>query len=118
LIEEEAKKDVLLKALIADHEPEYAAQWRSLEGDFTRGMLAAICAFELEVTDWQCKIKLNQHRPESHAAMRSTYAQGGACEQALGVWMDRLGLGGSDDRGGPGCETSSPSRLGANGSRT
>lgn len=99
LLEDAAEKDALLKALIADHEPAYAAQWRALGADFTGPMLAAITAFELKVLDWQCKLKLNQHRPESHAAMRRAYAGGDAMAQALGVWMDRLGLGGPANEG-------------------
>ncbi|MNT25590.1 hypothetical protein D3C72_1611140 [compost metagenome] len=55
-------------------------------------MLAGIMGFELHVTALQCKIKLNQHRPESHAAMREVYRAGSADEQALAVWMDRLGM--------------------------
>lgn len=92
LIERPSDKDALLKGLIGDHEPAYAAQWRSLQPAYTEKMLAGIVAFELRVQRWQCKIKLNQHRPESHAAMRAAYARGGESEQALGVWMDRLGL--------------------------
>jgi tRNA(Arg) A34 adenosine deaminase TadA len=38
-------------------------------------MLAGIVAFELQVTDLQCKVKLNQHRPESHAALRAVTPQ-------------------------------------------
>jgi transcriptional regulator len=49
----------------------------------------------LQVTDLQCKLKLNQHRPEAHAAMRAIYAQGNDDERALGLWMDRLGLNGA-----------------------
>ena len=55
--------------------------------------LAGIVGFELRVTDLQCKIKLNQHRPEAHAAMRAAYAAGNERERALGEWMDRLGIG-------------------------
>ena len=55
-------------------------------------MMAGIVAFELAVTALQCKIKLNQHRPESHAAMRQAYAEGAEDAQALGRWMERLGL--------------------------
>jgi transcriptional regulator len=55
-------------------------------------MLAGIVAFELQVTDLQCKIKLNQHRPESHAAMKAVYAAGSPDERALGQWMERLGM--------------------------
>jgi transcriptional regulator len=91
LIDDPQAKDRLLKKLIGDHEPPYAAQWRGLGEDFAHKMLAGIMAFELRVTQWQCKLKLNQHRPESHAAMRARYAAGSPGEQALGAWMDRLG---------------------------
>lgn len=93
LVEAAEAKDALLKKLIGDHEPAYAAQWRSLGEDYAHKMLAGIVAFELHVTEWQCKLKLNQHRPESHAAMRARYADGNADAQALVPWMDRLGLG-------------------------
>ena len=92
LVEDEEGKDSILKSLIADHDPPYAEQWRALPDDFRRKMLAGIVAFKLEVHGLQCKLKLNQHRPEAHAAMRSGYAQGNEQERALGDWMDRLGL--------------------------
>jgi len=38
----------------------------------------------------QCKIKLNQHRPEARAAMKAMYSAGSPDEQALAGWMDRL----------------------------
>jgi transcriptional regulator len=93
LIEEPQAKDRLLKKLIADHEPPYAEQWVGLGQEFAHKMLAGIVAFELQVTDLQCKVKINQHRPEAHAAMKAMYAAGNESEQALGDWMDRLGLG-------------------------
>lgn len=93
LVDEPAAKDGLLKKLIADHEPPYAAQWRSLGQDFAHKMLAGIMAFELRVDAWECKLKLNQHRPESHAALREIYAQGNEQERELAQWMDRLGMG-------------------------
>lgn len=93
LIEEADAKDRLLKKLIADHEPAYAAQWRGLGEDYAHKMLAGIVAFELRVTELQCKLKLNQHRPEAHAEMRRAYAAGNQDERALGEWMDRLGIG-------------------------
>ncbi|TFZ04951.1 FMN-binding negative transcriptional regulator [Ramlibacter rhizophilus] len=94
LIDDPGEKDALLKRLIADHEPAYAAQWRSLDERYTRGMLAGIVGLDLTVTHWECKLKLNQHRPESHAALRAGYAAGGEQGQALARWMDRLGLNG------------------------
>jgi transcriptional regulator len=92
LVEDEDEKDALLKRLIGDHEPAYAHQWRSLGPDFAHKMLAGIVGFELRVTDLQCKIKLNQHRPESHRQLHAAYAAGGEQEQALAGWMVRLGL--------------------------
>ena len=92
LLEGEEAKDALLKQLIADHEPSYADQWRSLPEDYTHKMLNAIQAFELRIVTLQCAVKLNQHRSEAHAAMHAAYAQGGEQEQALAGWMKKLGL--------------------------
>ncbi|MFZ4480712.1 MAG: FMN-binding negative transcriptional regulator [Rhodoferax sp.] len=92
LIEEADAKDRLLKKLIADHEPAYAQQWRSLGPEFAARMLAGIVGFELRVTELQCKLKINQHRPESHASMKDMYLSGNENERALARWMQRLGL--------------------------
>jgi transcriptional regulator len=92
LVEDPDQKDKLLKKLIGDHEPTYAQQWRSLGPEFAQKMLAGIVGFELLVTDLQCKLKINQHRPESHSTMRATYAAGNENERALAVWIDRLGM--------------------------
>ena len=92
IIDEADGKDALLKALIAQHEPAYAAQWRALDEDYTSKMLRAIVAFELRVLDLQCTLKLNQHRPESHAALHAAYRAGGADAQALAQWMETLGM--------------------------
>lgn len=93
LIDDAPAKDRLLKKLIGDHEPAYAEQWRGLPEDFAHKLLGGIVAFELKVIQMQCKIKLNQHRPESHARLKAGYEQGGDDERALAKWMDRLGLG-------------------------
>jgi transcriptional regulator len=95
ILDEPAAKDALLKKLIGDHEPAYAAQWRSLGEEFALKMLAGIVAFELDVVHWDCKLKLNQHRPEAHARMREQYAAGNEDERELAAWMQRLGLGAS-----------------------
>jgi transcriptional regulator len=92
VLEGEAAKDSLLKQLIGDHEPAYADQWRGLPEDYTDKMLHAIVAFELDIEDLQCAVKLNQHRPESHPALYQAYRAGGANEQALADWMQRIGL--------------------------
>lgn len=94
LVEDEQAKDRLLKQLIGDHEPPYAEQWRALGADYAHKMLAGIVAFELRVSALQCKLKLNQHRPEAHAAMKAIYAAGDENQRALAAWMDRLGLHG------------------------
>lgn len=92
LLEGEAAKDALLKQLIADHEPGYAQQWRDLPEDYTNKMLNAIVAFEMVIVELQCAVKLNQHRPEAHAAMHAAYASGPANAQALARWMQDIGL--------------------------
>ena len=92
LIEAPDAKDALLKKLIGDHEPPYAQQWRDLGDDFAQKMLAGIVGFELAITALECKIKINQHRPESHAAMQAAYAAGNDNERALAEWMQTLNL--------------------------
>lgn len=92
LIHDAEEKDRLIKQLIQDHEPAYAAQWRGLGADFQKKMLAGIVGFELRVLKLQCAIKLNQHRPNSHALMRERYASGNEQQRSLGHWMDALGM--------------------------
>lgn len=92
MLESEVAKDALLKQLIGDHEPAYADQWRGLEPAYQEKMLNGIVAFEMHITDLQCKIKLNQHRPESHQAMHDRYMQGNDNERALAEWMVSLGM--------------------------
>ena len=53
-------------------------------------MMNGIVAFELKVLTMQCKVKLNQHRPEARAAMHTLYSQGNDNERALADWMDKL----------------------------
>jgi transcriptional regulator len=86
-------KDRLLKHLIHEHDPAYAAQWRGLPEDFQQAMLKGIHALELRVTELRTKLKLNQHRRESHAALLRLYEEGTPQEQALAGWMRRLHLG-------------------------
>ena len=94
LVEDTDAKDALLKKLIGDHEPGYATQWRAMDPELAQKLLAGIVGFELEVLDLQCKLKLNQHRPESHAALKAVYDAGGEDQRELGQWMLRLGMGG------------------------
>lgn len=92
LIDEPEAKDQLLKKLIGDHEPSYKQQWIDLGIEFQHKMLKGIVGFELQVVDLQCKIKINQHRPESHAALHSMYLAGNDDERAMADWMVKLGL--------------------------
>jgi transcriptional regulator len=92
ILEGEEAKDALLKQLIADHEPAYAQQWRGLPETYTHSMMNAIVAFEMKLLKVQTKVKLNQHRPEAHAAMHAAYDAGNESEKALALWMRRLGL--------------------------
>ena len=90
IIETFDDKDRLLKHLIADHDPAYAEQWRGLGEDYQHKMTGGIVAFELRVLSMQCKVKLNQHRPEARAALHAQYSQGNDNERALAEWMDKL----------------------------
>lgn len=91
-ISDPARKDAMLKSLIALHEPAYAAQWLGLEPAFQETMLGAIAVFRMPVTRLESKFKLNQHRKEAHASMKAGYAAGNENERALATWMERLGL--------------------------
>lgn len=90
---DENRKDALLKRLIMAHEPPYAQQWHSLPHDYKTRMLSAVVGFRLTVTRLHAKVKLNQHRPESHAAMHATYSQGTPAQRELAGWMEQLGMG-------------------------
>jgi transcriptional regulator len=90
LIHDPEEKDRTLKLLIGDHEPAYAQQWQALPADFTGKMLNGIVAFELTLSNVQCKLKLNQHRPEAFEAMVAACASGDEQSQALAQWMRRL----------------------------
>jgi transcriptional regulator len=92
LIEGHDSTDGMMVRLIEDYDPQYLRQWRSLDEPYVSTMMAGIVGFELTVTEIQCKLKLNQHRPESHAAMRAAYAGGNENERELVQWMDRLNL--------------------------
>ena len=90
IIEHFGDKDRLLKHLIADHDPAYADQWRGLGEDYQHKMMGGIVAFELKVLSMQCKVKLNQHRPEARDAMHALYSKGNDNERALALWVDKL----------------------------
>lgn len=91
LIDEPQSKDALLKRLIAQHEPAYAAQWRGLPEDYQQKMLQAIVGFRLRVTDWEGKFKLSQNRSAvERERIQKSFAEGTRQEQAVAEWMARL----------------------------
>ncbi len=90
IVESFDDKDRLLKHLIAEHDPAYADQWRGLDEQYQHKMMGGIVAFELRVLSMQCKVKLNQHRPEARAAMHAQYSHGNDNERELAEWMDKL----------------------------
>jgi transcriptional regulator len=92
LIEDPLAKDRLLKKLIGDHEPTYKQQWIDLGVEYQHKMLAGIVGFELAIEKLDCKLKVNQHRPESHDKLHALYAAGNDNERALANWMQKLGL--------------------------
>ena len=92
MIDDLQAKDALLKRIIGDHEPAYAQQWRGLSEAYASDMLKRIIAFRLHIEQLDSKIKLNQHRPESHQQMAAQLALGGEHERALRDWMIELGM--------------------------
>lgn len=95
LIEDEVAKDTLLKGLIAIHEPPYADQWRALPDGFRRTLLAGIVGFRIPIARIEGKFKVSQNRPlEDRRNIHATHAAGTADQQALAVWMQRLGVSG------------------------
>ena len=90
LIDEPEAKDALLKKLIGEHEPAYAAQWRGLDPAYQHKMMGAIVGFSLAVTRFECKLKINQHRPEAHEATVALYEAGTSEQRTLAEWMKRL----------------------------
>jgi transcriptional regulator len=90
LLDEPLAKDALLKKLIHDHEPAYAQQWRDLGEEYQHKMLMGIVGFELRVLDVQCKLKVNQHRPEALEGMLAQYRAGNEQQRALAQWIEQL----------------------------
>lgn len=93
LIDDAEAKDALLKRLIGQHEPGYAAQWRGLPVDFQDKLLGAIVGFRIRVTRWEGKFKLSQNRAAvERERIRTAFAGGEPEEQALVRWMAQLGI--------------------------
>jgi transcriptional regulator len=92
LIEDEDRKDALLKDLIAIHEPPFAQRWREMPEGFRRTMLAGIVGFRIPVERIEGKFKVSQNRnaTERHN-VRTAHAAGTPDQKALAAWMQRLG---------------------------
>jgi transcriptional regulator len=87
----EAKGDVL-RRLIDDYEPSFAATFAAFEPRHRDGLLRAITGFELVVDRLQGKFKLGQNRlADNLPAMRTEHETGDADRRELAEWMQRLG---------------------------
>jgi transcriptional regulator len=91
LVEDDAAKESLVKALIAVHEPTYAEQWDRLPAGFHRAMLAGIMGFRIPIARIEGKFKLSQNRRiEERRNVHAAQLAGSPDEQALAHWMERL----------------------------
>ena len=88
LIHDSDGKEVVLKALIEQHDRPYHAQWDALEPDFRESMKSGIVAFEIEVERIDVKFKLSQNRPvDDRARVLAAMAGGDDKARALVRWM-------------------------------
>lgn len=86
-----ADKDALLKRLIAQHEPDYAAQWRGLPEDFQQKMLGAIVGLRIVPTRVEAKFKLSQNRPAAdRERILAAQRAGTPLERDMAQWMARM----------------------------
>ena len=91
-----ARKDALLKNLIAVNEPAYAEQWNELPIAYRISMTSGIVGFRIRIAKIEGKFKVSQNRPEQDRRnVHAAHAQGDADQRALAAWMERLipGLG-------------------------
>lgn len=89
-----AEKETILKALIAQHDPAYRAQWDELGEEFRERQKRAIVGVTIEVERLEGKFKLSQNRPRvDQARVLGNLAAGDADARALADWMQRLGIG-------------------------
>ncbi len=86
-----ARKDALLKRLIAAYEPAYAAQWNELPIAYRISMTSGIVGFRIPIAKLEGKFKLSQNRPEiDRQTVQAAHAAGTPDQQALAVWMQRI----------------------------
>jgi len=87
-----ARKDALLKRLIASNEPAYAEQWNELPVAYRISMTAGIVGFRIPIRKLEGKFKLSQNRPEQDRKnVHNAHAAGSPDQQALAAWMEQLG---------------------------
>ena len=85
LVDEPEAKESVLKRLIAQHDPDYNAQWNDLPEDYKSKLLGAIVGFRIAVTSWEAKAKISQNR----AATERERIRGEA-EPEMRRWMELL----------------------------
>jgi transcriptional regulator len=91
LIEGDHDKDMLLKNLIAVHEPAYAEQWREAPESYRKSMLSGIVGFRIPIVKIEGKFKLSQNRPDrDRRNVEAAHAAGSPDERELAAWMRRL----------------------------
>jgi transcriptional regulator len=86
-----ARKEALLKNLIAANEPAYAEQWDELPIGYRISMTSGIVGFRIPITRIEGKFKLSQNRPEQDRRnVQAAHAAGTDDQRALAEWMHRL----------------------------
>jgi len=85
LVDEAQAKESVLKRLIAQHDPDYNAQWNDLPEDYKSKLLGAIVGFRIAVTSWEAKAKISQNR----AATERERIRGEAAPE-MQRWMELL----------------------------
>ena len=94
-----ARKDALLKNLIAVNEPAYAEQWNNLPISYRISMTSGIVGFRILISKIEGKFKLSQNRPEvDRRNVYAAHAVGTPDQRALAEWMERLIPGLADTR--------------------
>jgi transcriptional regulator len=95
-----ARKEALLKNLIAANEPSYRERWDELPIGYRISMTAGIVGFRIPIAKIEGKFKLSQNRPEQDRRnVQAAHAAGSDDQRALAEWMQRLipGLGTEDN---------------------
>jgi len=86
-----ARKDALLKNLIAVNEPAYAEQWNELPIAYRISMTSGIVGFRIPIAKIEGKFKVSQNRPEQDRRnVHAAHAAGDPDQRALAAWMERL----------------------------